>query len=574
VISDPARRLSERPTYQARHYLASTGHYLATAAAVRILDAGGNATDAGVAAGICINVLMPDLTSFGGVAPIMVYDKARGVTRTISGLGHWGRELTLDAYLERFDNTIPVGSGRSIVPAAAESWLTALSQFGTMSFKEVVTPALELCEAGFPMYASTNRNIRNAAEQLATWPETAAIYLPDGVEPAIGSVFRQLELGRTFRKLVEAEDRMVGTREGRLRAVRDEFYRGEIAATIVEYVSAGGGFLSAGDLADFHVDVEEPLRVNYRGIDVLVCGPWCQGPVVAQTLNILEGLPLDSFAHNSPDYLHVMAQSLNLAFADRDTYYGDPHFVDVPLDVLLSKQYAAEQRARISMDRAFAEMPVGGLDARRARPLPEQPRSGTVAEPDTSYVCIVDRQGNAFSATPSDGIGTSPIVPGVGLVCSGRGVQSWLEADHVASVQGGKRPRLTPNPAMAFRDGRLMMPFGTPGGDMQPQAMVQAFVNMVDFGMEVQEAIEAPRVATYNYPGSAWPHKYRPGLMRLEGRFSAEVRDDLAARGHVVEYWPQFSRIAGNVCAILVDHENGTLNGGADSRAEAYAAGW
>lgn len=574
MISDPARRLSERHTYQARHYLASSGHYLATAAAVRILDAGGNATDAGVAAGICINVLMPDLTSFGGVAPIIAHDRRRNLTRTISGLGYWGRDLTLASYLERFNNCIPVGPGRAVVPAACHSWLTALELFGTMSFKQVVSPALELCEAGFPMYASTSRNIRNAMANLEKWPDTAAIYLPDGAEPPLGSVFRQLDLGRTFRKLIDAEERTIGTRELRLRAARDEFYKGEIAQRIVEFVRSHGSFLSMRDFAEFSVEVEEPLSVNYKGIDVFVCGPWCQGPVVAQTLNILEGLPLTSLVHNSADYLHVMAQSLNLAFADREAYYGDPHFVEVPLEQLLSKDYAAAQRERISMERAFSEMPRGGLDAHISVPPPGEPADNLVAEPDTSYVCVVDSAGNAFSATPSDGIGTSPIVPGVGLTCSGRGVQSWLDPSHPACVAGGKRPRLTPNPAMAFRDGQLFMPFGTPGGDMQPQAMVQSFVNIVDFGMEVQEAIEQPRVASYNYPGSAWPHSYTPALIRVEGRIPQTITSDLEARGHVIEYWPKYSRIAGNVCAIMVDHENGTLNGGADSRAEAYAAGW
>ncbi|MBF8190633.1 gamma-glutamyltransferase family protein [Nonomuraea sp. K274] len=575
MVSDPVRRLAERPTIQARHYLASTGHYLATAAATRILDAGGNATDAGVAAGICINVLMPDLTSFGGVAPIVVYDKAREEVKTISGLGTWGKDLTLDGYLERFKGEIPPGPGRSIVPAAADSWLTALRVYGTMSFAEVVAPAIELCERGFPVYPSLNRNIRMYRSGIEPWPSTASIYLKDGDEPEIGSVLIQADLGRTFRRLVEAEERAPGSREDKILAAREEFYQGEIAKRMADFISAEGGFLTAADLAEFSVEIETPVRTNYRGVDVLVCGPWCQGPVVAQTLNILEGFPLAQTHHNSAGYLHLMSQSLNLAFADRDAYYGDPHFVDVPMETLISKEYAAAQRDRISMDRAFDGMPQGGLDLAPARlgPSPE-PRTPTVPDPDTSYVCIVDRFGNAFSATPSDGIGTSPIIPGLGLVCSGRGTQSWLDPGHPAVVQAGKRPRLTPNPAMAFKDGRLLMPFGTPGGDMQAQAMVQSFVNIVDFGMDVQEAIEQPRVATYNFPGSGWPHAYRPGLLRLEGRIPAEIADDLTGRGHNVEYWPNWSRIAGNVCAILVDQETGVLSGGADARAEAYAQGW
>ncbi len=217
-------------------------------------------------------------------------------------------------------------------------------------------------------------------------------------------------------------------------------------------------------------------------------------------------------------------------------------------------------------------MPEPGLGARTTTI-----RAGDFAtplQPDTSYVCVVDEEGNAFSATPSDGIGSTPIVPGLGLICSGRGSQSWLEPEHASSLQGGKRPRLTPNPAMAFRDGRLFMPFGTPGADMQPQSMIQVFLNIVEFGMDPQEAIEQPRFGTFSYPESFWPHTYRPGSLKLESRIPASVVDDLRSRGHQVDVWPEWTRTVGNVCAITVDHERQTLTGGADARAEAYAAGW
>jgi gamma-glutamyltranspeptidase / glutathione hydrolase len=575
MISDPRWRLSERPSIQARHYLASTNHYLATAAAVRILDAGGNATDAGVAAGMCINVLMPDLTSFGGVAPIMAYDRGRNKLKTISGLGHWSEKMVLAEYRQRWHDTIPTGAPRSIVPAAADSWITALSEFGSMTFGDVAAPAIELCEAGFPVYASLNRNIGIGLAEIERSPSTAQIFLDDGAPVQVGSVLRQTDLARTLKRLVAAEQAAAGTREDGLRAARDEFYGGDIAEAIVEFVSSHDGLLTMRDLSEFHVQVEDPPTVSYRGIDVYMCGPWCQGPVVGQTLNILEGFDLDSMVHNSADYLHLISQSLNLAFADRECYYGDPLFVDVPMAELLSKDYAQRQRARIKMTEAFREMPSGGLHLNRDEAPSVSPMSQPARlEADTSYVCIVDQQGNAFSATPSDGIGTSPVIPGLGLVCSGRGIQSWLEPEHPSCVQAGKRPRLTPNPAMAFRDGQLLMPFGTPGGDVQPQAMVQAFVNLVDFGMEVQQAIEQPRIATYNYPGSGWPHRYAPARLKVEARISADVAEDLSGRGHQIEFWPRWSRIAGNVCAIVVDAENGVLNGGADARAEAYAQGW
>ncbi|MDI3339127.1 MAG: gamma-glutamyltransferase family protein [Sphaerobacter sp.] len=569
----PLRRTSHRPPIQARHYAAASGHYLATTAALRILARGGNAIDAGVAAGICLNVLLPDLTSFGGVAPIMVYHRATDELKVITGLGCWGRGASLEFYLEHERGEIPVGVRRSVVPGAPDAWLTALARYGRLSFAEVVQPAIELCEGGFPVYPSLHRNIAKEADVIAQWPSSAAIFLPGGKPPAVGSVLRQPELARTFRRMVDAERAAAGRRRvAGIEAARDFFYRGDIGKEIAAFISREGGFITEADLADFHVDVEDPIHTSYRGIDVFACGPWSQGPVIPQTLNILEGYDLAAMGHNSADYVHTVLAALDLAFADREAHYGDPKFVDVPLATLLSKEYAARQRARIDPRRAFTEMPPSGVPAGGTTPAAADAR--VPLQPDTSYVCVVDEEGNAFSATPSDGIGSTPIVPGLGLLCSGRGSQSWLIPGHPSALAPGKRPRLTPNPAMAFRDGRLLMPFGTPGADMQPQAMLQVFLNIVEFGMDPQEAIEQPRFGTFNYPESFWPHTYRPGAVMVEARVLAAVIEDLRERGHQIELWPEWTRVTGNVCAILVDHDQGTLTAGADARAEAYAAGW
>ncbi|MGA7669764.1 MAG: gamma-glutamyltransferase family protein [Nitrolancea sp.] len=573
VIPEPPRRTSHRPPIQACHYIAASGHYLATTAAMRILAKGGNAIDAGVAAGICINILLPDLTSFGGVAPIIVYHKPTGELRSISGLGCWGNEANIDVYQREEGGEIPVGARRSIVPGAADSWLTALARYGRLTFEEVVTPAIELCEQGFQVYPSLHRNIGKEVETIRQWESTSSIFLHDREAPQVGDVLLQRDLARTFRRMIAAEQSASGRgRAAAIEAARDEFYTGDIGKQIAEFISAEGGFMTEADLADFHVDIEEPVQIQYMGIDVYATGPWSQGPVIPQTLNILEGYDLVDIGHNSADYIHLISQALNLAFADREAYYGDPKFVDVPLETLLSKEYAARQRSRIKPHQAFSEMPEPGLGARASALLAGD--LATPMQPDTSYVCVVDEEGNAFSATPSDGIGSTPIVPGLGLICSGRGSQSWLEPEHASSLQGGKRPRLTPNPAMAFRDGRLFMPFGTPGADMQPQSMIQVFLNVVEFGMDPQEAIEQPRFGTFSYPESFWPHTYRPGSLKLEARIPASVVDDLRTRGHQIDVWPEWTRIVGNVCAITVDHERQTLTGGADARAEAYAAGW
>ncbi|MBX6342594.1 MAG: gamma-glutamyltransferase, partial [Thermomicrobiaceae bacterium] len=416
-------------------------------------------------------------------------------------------------------------------PGAADAWLTALARYGTLSFEEVVAPAIELCEAGFPVYPSLHRNIAKEADVLRRWPSTAAIFLPGGEPPAVGDVLVQRDLARTFRRMVEAERAAAGRgRVAGIEAARDRFYRGDIAQEIAEFVTREGGFVSERDLADFHSDVEEPVGTTYRGVEVYGCGPWCQGPVLLEALNILEGYDLPAMGHNSADYIHTVSQALDLAFADREAYFGDPKLVDVPIDGLLSKAYAARQRERIQPDRAVTEMPPPGAPpgAGAARAWPGRAAdAGVPLQPDTSYVCVVDAEGNAFSATPSDGIGSTPIVPGLGLLCSGRGSQSWLDPGHPSSLQGGKRPRLTPAPAMAFKDGTLFMPFGTPGADMQPQSMLQVFLNIVEFGMDPQEAIEQPRFGTFNYPESFWPHTYRPGLLQVEERVPAAVVDAL-----------------------------------------------
>jgi gamma-glutamyltranspeptidase / glutathione hydrolase len=578
MVTDPTGRTSHRPPIQARRYVVSSGHYLATAAAHRMFHLGGNAIDAGVAAGICINVLLPDLTNFGGVAPTIVYHKKKNELRSISGLGYWGKDASIDTFEREEGGVIPMGARRSVIPGAPDAWLTALARYGNLSFETVVTPAIELCEEGFQVYPSLHRNLNKHRESIEQAPSTAEIFLPNGRVPEVGEVFYQKDLGRTFRRMVEAERKAASNgRQAGVEAARDEFYKGEIAKEIAAFITSEGGFITEEDLAGFHSDIEEPPSVNYKGIDVHACGPWCQGPVNLQVLNILEGFDLKAMGHNSADYLSVLVQALDLTFSDREAYYGDPKFVDVPLEELLSKEYAERQRSRIDPKSTYSETPEPGrLMSVGAVRGGSGPVGGpdTPIPPDTSYVCVVDAEGNAFSATPSDGVSGTPVIPGLGLICSGRGNQSRIDRDHASSLQPGKRPRLTPNPAMAFKDGKLYMPFGTPGGDMQCQSMVQVFLNIVEFGLDPQQAIEQPRIGTFNHPDSFAPHTYWPGLRRIETRIPESVIGELESRGHRVERWPEWTRQTGNVCAIVVDDDKGTRTGGADARAEAYSIGW
>jgi gamma-glutamyltranspeptidase/glutathione hydrolase len=284
--------------------------------------------------------------------------------------------------------------------------------------------------------------------------------------------------------------------------------------------------------------------------------------------------------HNSPDYIHLVSQVLNLAFSDRHHYYGDPDMVDVPIKGLLSREYTRARRRAVNMDRAFPEMPPPGEPwayqgnpekAVAAQPTPSGVPGGL--EQDTSYTCIVDRWGNAFSATPSDALFGSPIVPGLGFIISSRGTQTWLEPGHPSGLQPWKRPRLTPNPAMALKGGKLFMPFGTPGGDAQCPAMVQLFLNITQFDMDPQAAIEQPRFVPWNYPNSFWPHTYLPGRLHVEGRISSDTRDELSRRGHDVGVLDDWSPAMGALSGIVVDRESGTLKAGADPRRDVYAVG-
>jgi len=571
---------SYRPTIMGTHAMVASGHYLATLAGERILARGGNAVDAGVAAGLCLCVLHIDMVNVAGVAPIIVYLADRDRVLTISGLGRWPRAASVAYFKERCGGRIPLGVLRCITPGSPDAWITALEEFGTMSLAEVMDEAIRLAAEGFPMHPFMASNVRDAVGQFQQWPSSAEILMPGGRVPEAGDIFVQRDLARTMRRLVEAEAgaRQRGRKAG-LAAARDLFYRGEIARQIAAFYRAEGGLLTYEDLAGFRVKIEEPVRARFREYEVYTCGPWCQGPALAQALTLLEEDDLEALGHNSPSYVHLLTEALKLTFADRERYYGDPEFVDVPMSELLSRQYAEARRKLIDVDRAHSGMPPAG-DPRAAGAAPSAWRHPTPAEPaaaetlDTTYVCAVDRAGNIFSATPSDGCLSAPITPGTGLGISSRGSQSWAVEGHASAVAPGKRPRLTPCPAIVFKDGRPFMPLGTPGGDVQCQSMLQVFLNIAVFGMEPQAAIEAPRFATYSYPGSFEPHEYRADELRIERRLGDEVGDALAAKGHKVVTWPDWTWKAGGVCAITIDRARSLLAAGADPRRMGYAIGW
>ena len=563
-----------------RRWMVSAGHPLAAQAAARVLEAGGNAIDAGVAAGFMLGVVHPDMVSFAGVAPILVHRAGTGETFEVSGVGPYPRKATADFFRAHCGGQIPPGVLRTVVPASPDSWCVALERWGTWSFKDAVAPALECAERGFPLSTFSAAMISGNADRYRRYPIGAALYLPGGEPRAPGDLFVQAELAETIKLMVEAETR--ARRRGRARAIRaarDVFYKGEIARRIVEFHAQEGGLLTAEDLADFHAEVAPALRVGFRDYEVAACGFWCQGPVLLQMLNLIEPFDFAALGHNSPRALHLLVEAMKLAFADREAYYGDPRHVKVPADALLAKAYAGTRRALIREDRAWPAMPPAGdpdaMAAVRNGPNGSTGPLGAMASGalDTAYVCVVDTLGNGFSATPSDPSVDSPVVPGVGCVVSPRGSQGWLTPGHPSEVAPGKRPRLTPAPAMAFRGGRLFMPFGTPGGDVQQQAMLQVFLNITAFGMPPQPAVEAPRVATRSFPDSFWPHGNSPGQLDVEQSIPVETRAALAALGHAVTERPERDWRSGAVCAIVV-RPDGTLMAGADPRRGAHAIGW
>ncbi len=474
---------------------------------------------------------------------------------------------------------IPEGILQTVVPAAPAIWIAALARYGTMTFGEVAASAIRFARDGFPMYPFYLDRLRGMAAAVREWPSSAAIYLPGGTLPAIGDTFVQADLGRTLQYLVDEEaahgggDRLAG-----LRAAHDAFYRGDVARTIVAYHEGNGGLLTAEDMADFAARFETPCCIRFGDFDVYGCGAWSQGPMVLEALNILEGIDLKGLGHNSPAYIHAVTEALKLAAADREAYFGDPDFCDVPLDAILSKDYAAARRARLDPARAWPGMPPAGAPGGRTvpdwQPDPSAAEAPAPMRPETSFLCVADRVGNVFAATPSDPATGGPIVPGTGILPSLWGSRGYTGANHPARVHPGARPRMSANPAIAIRPGRTVLPFGSPGSEVLGQAMLQAFLNMTVFGLDPQSAVEAPRFASYSWPGSALPHAYQPGRLAVEQDVGAATGERLAALGHRVTWWDERCYEAGSVCAILSDLESGVKWAGADPRRTAYAIGW
>ncbi|MGE5097636.1 MAG: gamma-glutamyltransferase family protein [Betaproteobacteria bacterium] len=577
-LSAPAE--SFRPTLMGRDYAVSCGHYLAALAAARVLDRGGNAVDAGVTAAMALAVLQPDIVSFAGVAPTLVYTAADRKVTSLAGLGYWPATTDVARLREEGGEAIPEGLLRTVMPAAPATHIEALRRFGTISFAEAARPAAELASAGFGMYRKLATSIAADAASFGRWPSSAAVFLPLGRAPQVGELFRQEDLGRTIGAMIAASERS-SNREAGLAVAADYFYRGPVARAIADYHREHRGFVTADDLAGFRVPVEDSLSVRYGDYEVHANAAWCQGLTLLQALATLDGMQAGGMEHNSPAYLHLIVEALDLAFADREAYLGDPAFVNVPIAGLLSREYAGSQRARIDRDRAFGQMPAPGapkgsegLSLAHLERLRRTPGKLAVAAPDTIYCSVIDRDGNVYSGTLSDYQHDTPIITGTGLAVSSRGSQSRLDPSHPSVVAPLKRPRLTPAPALVTRGGEAFMALGTPGGDVQMQAMLQVFMNVVEFAMPLQRAIEMPRVWSMNFPNSFAPHDYIAGALCVEGGIPQTTIDGLAAFGHRIQKWERFPPAGGGICSVMRDAESGLMHAGADPRRECYAIAW
>lgn len=581
-----------RPTLMGTRGMIATEHYLSAEAGMRMLHAGGNAFDAAVAATLAEGVLNPHMHTFGGEISALAYLAREKNVFSINGDTVAPQAATIEAFQQRGIQLIPFSDVLAAGPCAApDALLTILQRFGTLSFTEVVTPALELAEGGFPLhpalrgpapvYMLTDFSVAGNADHFRkAWPSSAKVYLPGGRLPDVGEVLKNPDLARTFRRLIDAEKK--GQSQGRthgLAAAREAFYTGDIAHILVEHAQTRGGFLTLEDFARYHCKIEAPVSCQYRGYEVYKCGPWSQGPVFLQQLTLLEGYDLTGMGHNSTDYIHTLVEAAKLAFADREQYYGDPDFVEVPMASLLAKDYAARRRALIDPRRASREQRPGNPRTGAALLQGEDIFAAQNWGPGTVYVTVVDKERNMASFTPSGAwIPSSPVVDGVGFPLGTRVQTFYLDPRHPNALVPGKRPRTTLTPTLVLRNGAPYMVFGTPGGDQQDQWTLQFFLNVVEFGMSVQDAIEVPRFSTAHFPSSFYPHNAVPGLLRVENRIPAAVCQELAARGHTLEVKEGWSE--GDVLGIRVDLERGVLHGGADPRGEqskrmpSYAMGW
>jgi gamma-glutamyltranspeptidase/glutathione hydrolase len=599
-----------RPEILGTFGVVASTHWLATATGMAILEKDGNAFDAACATAFVLQLVEPHLNGPGGEVPIILHHAGTRATRVICGQGTAPAKATIAHYRSLGLEIVP-GTGflAATVPGSFDAWMLMLRDYGTKTVRDVLSPVIAMAERGYPLVARIPASIEGVAELfIKEWKSSAAVYLPGGSVPKPGSLFRNRDMAATYTRIVKEAEAAGGDRVRQIEAARAAWYRGFVAEAIDKFVKTesmdtsgrrNAGVMTADDLGRWQATYENPLTYQYGRYTVSKCGPWSQGPVFLQQLAILKSLGIDGSDPVGPDFVHTVVEAAKLAFADREAFYGDPNFVKVPMDALLSDAYNAE-RARLVGDRASLELRPGkvpGFDGRvdyalaasQIRPK-DFDRILGIGEPtmakekqkeplhmrgaaagDTCHVDVVDRHGNMVSATPSGGwLSSSPVIPGFGFPLSTRGQMFWLDDSAPNRLEPGKRPRTTLTPSFAHRDGEAYMPFGTPGGDQQDQWQVTFFLHHVHHGMNLQQAIDCPNFHTEHFPSSFYPRGAKPGKLVMEGRFPKETIEALKKRGHDIDVGMDWSE--GRLSAAAKDGE--ILKAAANPRGmQGYAIG-
>ncbi|MBY3334968.1 gamma-glutamyltransferase family protein [Rhizobium laguerreae] len=587
-----------RPEILGTFGVVTSTHWIASAVGMSILEKGGNAFDAAVATGFVLQIVEPHLCGPGGDMPAVIYSTKKDKVEVICAQGPAPAGATIEHYTAEGLSLIP-GDGllATVIPGSFDGWMLMLRDYGSMSVRDVLEPAIYYAEHGQPMLPRVSATIKGLAAFFEKeWPTSYETWLPGGSAPEAHANFRNPVLAETWKRVI-AEAEVKSGREAQVQAARDAFYRGFVAEKIDDYLKtaevmdASGNrhkaVLTATDMANWSATIEEPLTYDYHGWTIAKIGPWGQGPVFLQTLSILKGFDLAAMNPAGADFVHTVVEAMKLAFADREIYYGDPDFSEIPVAHLLSETYAAERRKLVGADASFDLRPgiVPGFEAQHdltMKMLGADSKTGAVYEPtmahlsekrgDTVHIDVIDRDGNMVSVTPSGGwLQSSPTVPGLGFCLNSRAQMFWLKSGLPTSLAPGKRPRTTLTPSLGLYEGRPTLAFGTPGGDQQEQWQLSFFLRYINHKLNLQAAIDQPLFHTSHFPGSFYPRTREPGSLMAEANFGPEVLDALRSKGHkltVADPWT-----IGRLTAARRDAD-GLLRAAATPRLmQAYAIG-
>ncbi|MDH2346428.1 gamma-glutamyltransferase family protein [Bradyrhizobium sp. SSUT77] len=567
VNPDP---FTTRPEIEGTFGVVATTHWIATAVGMAILEKGGNAFDAGVATAFTLQIVEPHLNGPGGDVPIIVHDVKRGRTEVICGQGPAPARATIAHYKSEGLDMVP-GTGllAACVPGTFESWMMLLRDYGTVRLRDVLEPAISYARDGYPLVERACATIQTVEQLFRThWPTSAAVYLPNGEVPRPGTLFTNKALAATYTRILSEAESGGGGRDAEIERARKSWSQGFVAEAIDKFCrtqevmdvsgSPHRGVLSADDMARWQPTVEAPLTYDYGRYTVCKAGVWSQGPVTLQQLALLKGFALDGLDPTGPEFIHLQIECAKLAFADREKFYGDPKFSEIPIATLLSDAYNDERRKLVT-DKASLDLRPGAVKdfggvvkLRRAEGQREavgalgagEPTVGRFGEVrgDTVHFDIIDKAGNMVSSTPSGGwLQSSPVIPELGFCLGSRAQMFDLEENQPSSLAPGKRPRTTLSPTMALRDGEPYLAWGSPGGDQQDQWITQFFLRHVHCNLNLQEAIDAPAWHSEHFPISFWPRTARPGVLVVENRVPKATIETLRERGHIVEVGPDWS---------------------------------